>query len=74
MPKEIRTDRVDKFMRFESNEMNSNEMLDFFAELIRDGLCWHLQGNYGRTASNLIKMGFIDEKGNIKRRFEEDEA
>jgi len=69
-----RTDKVDKFMRYESGEMDDNEMLDFFAELIKDGLCWHLQGVYGRTASNLIKMGFIDEKGNIIRRFEEDEG
>jgi hypothetical protein len=69
-----RTDRVDKFIRFESGEMDGNEVLDFFAELIKDGLCWHLQGVYGRTASNLIKMGLIDEKGNILKRFEEDEA
>jgi len=74
MPKEIRSDMVDKFMRFESGEMDGNEMLDFFAELIKDGLCWHLQGVYGRTASNLINTGFIDEKGNILRRFEEDEG
>jgi hypothetical protein len=68
------SNRVDKFMRFESGEMDGNEILEFFSELIRDGLCWHLQGVYGRTASNLINTGFIDEKGNIRRRFEEDEG
>ena len=58
-------DLVDKIMRWESGEMTDSETIEFFAELIRDGTCWRLQGCYGRTAQSLIQNGIIDDKGNI---------
>ena len=70
----IRSNTVSKIIQYESGEMDRDEILEFFAELIKDGTCWHLQGSYGRQANDFIKSGFIDSKGNILRRFEENEV
>lgn len=36
-----------------------------WAYLIRTGQCWSLQGWYGRTASNVLASGVVDEAGVI---------
>lgn len=59
---------VGKVIEFESGEMSAKETLEFFAELIKDGTCWHLQGSYGRTANDLIQNGLVDRKGNITKK------
>ena len=56
---------VDLIIAFENGELNDNEVLELFAELIKSGNCWHLQGFYGRTAQSFIDAGYIDRKGNI---------
>jgi hypothetical protein len=61
-------DLVDKIIRYESGEMTEKETVEFFAELIKDGTCWKLQGCYGRTAHSLIESGIIDTKGNITQK------
>ena len=48
---------VDKIVKYESGEMSVEEVVDFFQELINSGLCWQLQGHYGRTARHLIEEG-----------------
>jgi hypothetical protein len=62
------TDLVTKIMRWENGEMTERETLEFFAELIQSGTCWHLQGCYGRTANDFIQSGLIDDKGNITQK------
>ena len=52
---------VDKIVKYESGEMSVEEVVDFFQELINSGLCWQLQGHYGRTARHLIEEGLCDE-------------
>ena len=52
---------VDKIVKYESGEMSVEEVVDFFQELINSGLCWQLQGHYGRTARHLIEQGLCDE-------------
>ena len=49
---------VDKIMDFESGEMNDQEVIEFFQELIDTGQAWSLQGSYGRTAQALIDEGY----------------
>jgi hypothetical protein len=52
-------DRVSKIIRYESGEMDQDEMVEFFQELVNDGMAWSLQGHYGRTAAALIEAGLV---------------
>lgn len=50
---------VDKMVRFESGEMSNNEVIQFFQELLDQGVIPHLQGAYGRAAQSLLDAGLI---------------
>lgn len=41
------------------------EQLQAWAYLIKTGTCWHLQGRFRKTASNLIEDGFITKSGRV---------
>jgi len=53
------TDLVDRIIAYEQGDMNQNEMVEFFEELVDDGLAFRLQGHYGRTATRLIEAGLV---------------
>ncbi len=42
---------------YESDQLNEEQIIKGFQRLIDSGLVWHLQGTYGRTASELIAGG-----------------
>jgi len=44
-------------MAFEAGELSDDEVIAGFQHLIDTGLCWALQGFYGRTAAQLIRLG-----------------
>ena len=54
---------TDKIIDFECGHLDEAEILQLFAELIKNGMAWTLQGSYGRTASALIDAGYISEDG-----------
>ncbi len=58
-------DTVDKIIKYEQGLMEIDETVEFFGELVKTGICWQLQGHYGRTAVRLIDGDFIDRHGNI---------
>lgn len=58
-------DLLDKIILWESGELEGKETIELFAELIKNGQAFTLQGCYGRTASNLIEKGLISKKGKI---------
>lgn len=58
-------ERVNLIMEFESGDISDENFKKLFSNLIKIGLCWNLQGFYGRTAQNLIDNKIIDEKGKI---------
>lgn len=58
-------DAVEKIIAYESGEMNPEEEVRFFAELIKSGLAWTLQGSYGRMAKAYIQDGMISYNGEI---------
>lgn len=57
-------EQVNKIISYESGEMDSEEVISFFQEMLDSGLVWNLQGHYGRTAVALIKAGKISQDGN----------
>ena len=50
-------DQLDQIIAFEQGELDEEEVIDLFQDLINTGLAWQLQGSYGRTASRLIEAG-----------------
>jgi len=54
---------TDKIIDFECGLLDDTGVLELFAELIKNGIAWTLQGSYGRTASALIDAGYISEDG-----------
>jgi hypothetical protein len=56
---------VDNIIAYEQGELNDREVVCLFADLVRSGMAWSLQGSYGRTATALIKEGWIDCEGNV---------
>ena len=56
---------VDSIIAYERGELNDQEIVCLFAELVKSGMAWSLQGSYGRTANALIKEGWIDREGNV---------
>lgn len=63
---------TDKLIAYESGELTDLETLSLFGELIRSGLVWTLQGHYGRTATDLIRCGYLTKKGEITSKIYED--
>ena len=57
------SDLVGKIMDWESGQMEEEEAIEFFQELINNGMAWSLQGCYGRTAQALINAGHCDPAG-----------
>ena len=48
---------VDKVIDYEDGQLDEDETIYFFQELINSGMAWSLQGSYGRTATRLIEEG-----------------
>ena len=58
-------DMLDKIIAFECGEMDEDEIINLFSELISTGQAWNLQGAYGRKAESFIENGIISESGEI---------
>jgi hypothetical protein len=56
---------IDNIIAYENGELNDQEVVYLFAELVKSGMAWTLQGHYGRTANALIKEGWFDREGNL---------
>ncbi len=54
-----------KIMDYEAGTLTMDEILELFADLIKTGMAWELQGSYGRTAHALIEGGVINLNGEI---------
>lgn len=52
-------DNIDKIIAYENGELTDKECIELFQNLVDTGLAWKLQGHYGRTAQNLINLGYI---------------
>lgn len=50
---------LDKIIAYEQGELDDDETVELFQDLVNSGLAWRLQGHYGRTAMDLINAGLI---------------
>ena len=55
------TDLLEKLLRFEADDMDEAETIDFFQDLVNTGMAWKLQGYYGRVAAHLIDQGLVSD-------------
>lgn len=56
---------MSRIIEYEDGALDFDGIVDLFAELVKSGLAWQLQGAYGRTARRFIESGIIDTNGNI---------
>ena len=57
---------IDSIIAYETGELRAEDTLKLFAELIKTGKAWQLQGSlYGRPARALIEQGYISKEGKI---------
>lgn len=54
-------DLVGGIIAYEGGEMDEEAFIQLFQHLLTTGLCWTLQGHYGRTATALLNAGLISE-------------
>ena len=47
-------DMSDFMMAFEDDDVDAKHAIDGFAELIKSGIVWKLQGMYGKPATSLL--------------------
>ena len=59
------TSQIANIIAYEQGELTDQEVVCLFADLVRSGLAWELQGHYGRTALALTEEGWIDHEGNV---------
>lgn len=55
-------DVVGLIIAYEEGQLNREETVALFQQLVDSGMAWSLQGHYGRTATALIEQGLIVKK------------
>ena len=53
------TNLTSKIIAYDEGELDEEQTIELFQELVNTGLAWSLQGSYGRTAQRLIEEGLI---------------
>lgn len=46
-----------RIIAYEQGELDHQELVEFFQELIDSGEVWRMPNHFGRTASTLIEVG-----------------
>ena len=59
---------VDGIIKYENGEMDNAEFVKFFADGIKSGFVYQLQGHYHRVAAALIAEGLVTEGGDLTER------
>ncbi len=56
-------DIIDKIIAYEQGELDDDEVIELFQNLIDTGMVWALQGHYHRTGRRLIEAGHCERAG-----------
>ena len=48
---------VSRIIAYEEGDLDHDEVVELFGELVADGTIWHLQGSYRRALSALVESG-----------------
>ena len=59
------SDLCSQMIAYEEGELNEQQTLELFSQLIKNGMAWTLQGHYGRMATQFIESGQISTNGEI---------
>ena len=54
--------QLDQMVAWEQGELDTETTIHLFADLVKSGLAWTLQGTYGRTAKRFIDAGYISHR------------
>ena len=58
-------DIVSMIDAYENGDTNLEQEIFLYAELVRTGKAWTLQGHYGRVAMEMIDLEFISKDGKV---------
>lgn len=53
---------IDSIIAFEQGDLDDEQIVNLFQQLVDDGTVWSLQGSYGRMAAALINEGLVTVK------------
>ncbi len=54
-----KTSFIDGIIAYENGELDHEQIVELFQDLVDTGIAWQLQGSYGRTAQSLIDAGLV---------------
>lgn len=54
-------DYLDKMLKYEQGELDQDETVALFQQLVDTGLAWQLQGSYARAAVALLDAGLVHD-------------
>jgi len=54
-------DIVAQIMAFEDGELDEEQVIALFQELVNNGMAWRLQSSYGRQARRFLELGLVTE-------------
>jgi hypothetical protein len=46
-------------IEYEEGKLNDEQTIELFQHLLDTGMCWSLQGHYGRTAMAMLEAGLL---------------